>query len=147
MSSRNLFWVSSKWRAKNFETVILTLSHYFINEKLWASCQSDDLFGRNWIGGFEFHTKTNLESKNYRPGQPNWNFDNGYSTLWEFWFFPATLNLREINFDWFRKAKNCRFNNEILSFGKISHLKMSKIAKMVKTAPFDLLQSAKINFT
>ena len=38
----------------------------------------------------------------YRPGQPNWEF-----WLRKFSNFPATLILREINFDCFRKVKIC----------------------------------------
>ena len=37
----------------------------------------------------------------YRPWQPNWKFDCGYSTYWKFCNFPATLIFREMNFVWF----------------------------------------------
>ena len=38
------------------------------------------------------------------------NFDWGYSTVWKFSHFPATLILREIYFGWFQRVKNCHFN-------------------------------------
>ena len=38
-------------------------------------------------------------------------FDIWYSTMWKFTNFPATLMFSEINFGWFQKVKNCRFNH------------------------------------
>ena len=75
------------------------------------------------------------------------NFDHGYSTVWKFGNFYGNKILREINFGWFQMVKNCRFNNfegfEFFTFGKISHLKVSKpknskfrAAQMVKMAVF-----------
>ena len=40
-----------------------------------------------------------------------WTFDCGYPTVLKFSNFSATLNLREINFGWFQKVKDCYFNH------------------------------------
>ena len=61
-------------------------------------------------------------------------FKCGYSTVWKFSNFPATLILREINFGWFQKVKNCHFNNfggfEFWFFEKLHTLKCQKIPKI-----------------
>ena len=45
----------------------------------------------------------------YRPGQPNWEFWYGYSTVWKFSNFSITLNLREIQFWGLKKCKIYHF--------------------------------------
>ena len=63
------------------------------------------------------------------------NFDCGYSIVWNFSHFPVTLPLRDINFGWFQRVKDCHFDNlKALNFDilGVSHLKMSKISKNSK---------------
>ena len=81
------------------------------------------------------------------------------NTVWKFSRFPATLILCEINFGWFQRVKNYRFNNsegiELWFSRKISHLKMSKVpknsnfrtAQTVKIAVFWCFKMTKIDFT
>ena len=80
-------------------------------------------------------------------------------TMWKFSNFPATLNLREINCGWFQKVKNCHSDHfssskfwileifwhfQVRTFSKNQN---SKSSKLCKTAVFDLLKSATIDFT
>ena len=46
----------------------------------------------------------------HRPGQSNWEFDCGYSTVWKFSNFLPPLCFY-VKFGWFSKVKNCHFNN------------------------------------
>ena len=51
-------------------------------------------------------------------------------TVWKFYNFTITQILRELNFGWFEKVKNCHSNHlEALNFDfwEISHFEMSKI--------------------
>ena len=78
---------------------------------------------------------------------------------WKFSHFLATLILQEINFCWFQKVKNWRFNNfecfEFWFFRKISHLKMLTVAKnstfraaqIAKMGVLRALKITKIDFT
>ena len=89
----------------------------------------------------------------YRPGQPNWE-----STMWKFQDFSAIQILREINFGHFEASKTAIltvwaapnfwcldifdiFNCEIFQKSKYEAF------KIVKTAIFDILKSAEIDFT
>ena len=60
----------------------------------------------------------------------------GYSTEWKFSNFPAILALHKINFSWFSGGQEILFEQFwrlcILMYGKIWHLKMSKISKHSK---------------
>ena len=57
---------------------------------------------------FSFQTKK-VFYEFYRPAQPNCDYDCGYSTVWKFSNFPATLILHHINSGWFQRVKNCLF--------------------------------------
>ena len=58
-------------------------------------------------------------------------------TVWKSSHFPASLIFHEINFGWFQKVKNSRFNNFGCFLGKKkSHFKMSKAAQMVQITVF-----------
>ena len=74
----------------------------------------------------------------YRPGQPNLEFCCGYPTVWIFSNFSCTLILLEINFGWFQRLKNCRFNNfgsfKVLSFWEFYTRKCQKYPKIQNSA-------------
>ena len=73
------------------------------------------------------------------------NFDCEKSPVWKFSNFPATMILREINFGWFHRVKNCFFpkfwrlwilifRNFTLKNVKTHKDSTFRAAKMVKTA-------------
>ena len=85
----------------------------------------------------------------------NLNFKLYYLTVWKFSNFPATLTLREINFGWFQKVKNCNFSNFevwillleynfILENVKIYQNSKFRAAKMIKIAVFGAIISPKM---
>ena len=89
----------------------------------------------------------------YKPGQPNWEL-----TMWKFQDFSTTQILREINFGHFEAQKTAiwtiwaALDFEFLGTLTLSNVKFfqkSKFeaSKIVKTEVFDLLKSAKIDFT
>ena len=89
----------------------------------------------------------------YRPGQPNWEF-----TMWKFQDFSATQILREFNFCNFKDPKSAILTiSAALNFTflrtfdifkcVIFQTSQFKASKIVKTADFDLLKSAKIDLT
>ena len=60
-------------------------------------------------------------------------FDCRYSTVWKFSKSPAFLIMDKINFSWFKKDKNCCFNNFAsfeFWFFKKSHLKCQMFPKI-----------------
>ena len=68
---------------------------------------------------------------------------NYFLTLWNFDNFLATLILREINFGWFQKVKNCHFNNfKDFEFWllEISHLKISKTSILSKISAAQMVK-------
>ena len=78
------------------------------------------------------------------------NFHIVYSTVWKSSNFPATLIfyhwfLREINFGWFQKVKNCLFNN-LRSFEfwflEIFHAWIFKILKNWKSRAVQMVKMA-----
>ena len=69
------------------------------------------------------------------------NFDCGYSTIWKFSKFSAILILREINFGWLQKVKNCRFNNfEGFEFWFLEKVHTRKCQKFQNVQNSELLQ-------
>ena len=68
-------------------------------------------------------------------------------TMWKFSTFPAILILREINFGWFRKVKNCYFNNfggfEFWLLEKFHNWKYQELRKIQNS---ELLKWSKCQF-
>ena len=66
--------------------------------------------------------------------------------MWKFQKFSVTNILREINFGWFQKVKNCHFNDfegfEFSFFFGISLLKMSEISKKSKFRASQMVKMA-----
>ena len=93
-------------------TLLFGLIYHWALEifQLWNNKLKSPFLKKNLLQHCLF-SKLKLQSSDTDLGSLIWNFDYGYSTMWEFSDFPGILVLREFNSDWFQKVDICRFNN------------------------------------
>ena len=76
-----------------------------------------------------------------------WHKVSWNCTMWKFSNFPATLILRDINFGWFQKVKNCHFNKfEGFEYWFLEKFHIWKCQKFPKIQTSEVLKWAKWQF-